>query len=117
MSAYTSAQPPYRRLGSTDRYVLGTDLTWDVGREDSGLVVSVPAGSTFDLSIPLAIRWAFSPHDDRFLKAAALHDHLLEDAWDRATAGAVFSDALRASGVPAVQRFLMWQAVSLWRWR
>ncbi|KQI68653.1 hypothetical protein AN189_10185, partial [Loktanella sp. 3ANDIMAR09] len=58
-----------------------------------------------------------SPHDPRFHKAAALHDHLLRQGWDRLTAGAVFHDALLADGVPRWRRFAMWFAVSAFKFR
>lgn len=113
------------------------ELVFEVGALGSGLRVSVPAGVTFDVSVPqhkpapinpfrwpfwflravfvIFANWLVDVHDERFRKAAALHDVLLRAGWDRATAGAVFHSALKADGVPRWQRLLMWLAVSLFK--
>ena len=114
MSAYTGAIGWHRAtLGG---YVTTAPLVWEVGRKGSQLVVTVPPDWFFDVSVPGFLRWAFSPDDPRYLKAAALHDWLLVDGWSRVAAGAVFHDALRADGVGPLRRLAMWIAVSVWRW-
>ncbi|KQI68202.1 hypothetical protein AN189_12350 [Loktanella sp. 3ANDIMAR09] len=104
------------RIDGTDRYRLTGPVMWEIGVKGSGLWVSVPRGRGFDVSVPRGLHWAVSPHDPRYLKAAALHDDLLARGWDRVTAGAVFHDALRADGVGPVRRLAMLLAVILWRW-
>jgi hypothetical protein len=62
-------------------------------------------------------RRLFDPKDHRFMKAAALHDWLLDRDWSRLTAGAIFHNALQADGVVLWRRLVMWLAVSLWKYR
>lgn len=114
MSGYTAAQGWHR--AAPGGYVTTAPLVWHVGRKDSGLIVTVPAGWFFDVSVPWCLRWAVSRHDTRYLKAAALHDYLLADDWSRVTAGAEFHEALRADQVGRGMRLVMWIAVSAWRW-
>ena len=117
MSAWTRHPGP-RTLATSpaggSRHRLDEELVWRIGHVD-GPAYAVPAGYVFELSVPLALRWLFNPHDARHHKAAALHDHMLEQGWSRITAGAEFHDALNASGVPAWRRFLMLLAVLVWR--
>lgn len=103
-----------RPIGGID-YITTAPLTWGIGRE-GGPQITIPPGATFNVSIPRPLRWWASPHDPRYLRAAALHDYLLADGWWRVTAGAVFLEALRADRVGAARRLLMWLAVSLYRW-
>lgn len=98
-------------------YRLRDDMEFDIGRPGSGLVYVVPNGFRFDVSIPRAARWFFNPHDYRYLKAAALHDHMLDQEWDAQTAAAIFYRALRASRVPAWRAVLMYLAVAVWSLR
>jgi hypothetical protein len=115
MSAYTIALPVVD-IGGGD-YLTDADLRWDLGKEGSGLTYTVPAGFRFDVSVPRILQWAFSPKDRRFLKAAALHDHMLENGWSRIESAAVFHEALKADKVSRLKRLAMFLAVALWRYR
>ena len=115
MSAYTTTLPVID-IGGGD-YITDADLRWDLGREGSGLTYVVRAGFHFDVSVPWFARWAFNPTDRRFLKAAALHDHMLLDDWSRVESAAVFHEALKADGVSRWRRLAMFLAVALWRYR
>lgn len=116
MSAYTRTPGWFRPIRGTIRYEALQELRWEVGAKGSGLFIIVPRGFIFDVSIPRLLRWAMDPHDRRFLKAAALHDAIRGDGWDRVTAGAIFHAALKADGVGRLERLFMWLAVSLYRW-
>jgi len=115
MSAYTDALPVVD-IGGGD-YLTDAPIRWDIGRKGSGLTYVVPAGFRFDVSIPGLFQWAFNPKDRRFLKAAALHDHMLIDGWSRVESAAVFHEALKADGVSSLKRLAMFLAVALWRYR
>ncbi|WP_242494023.1 DUF1353 domain-containing protein [Salipiger sp. IMCC34102] len=115
MSDYTAADPAFARLPGSIRYRVGAAFAWELGCEGSGLLVPIPQGYTFDVSIPRGLRWAFDPHDARFLKAAAVHDNLLERGWDRVSAAGPFHQALKADGVGRLARLAMLLAVALWR--
>ena len=92
-------------------------LTWEIGTLGSGLSVTIPEGSVFDVSIPKGLRWLFNPHNQHYLKAAALHDEMLRRGWSRITAGAEFHEALKSDGVTLWRRLSMWLAVSLFKYR
>ena len=103
-----------RRSG--EGYLTTAPLFWEVGRPGSGLIYVVPQDFWFDVSVPSLIQWLFSPHDPRYLRAAALHDHMLQAGWRRVMAGAVFAEALREDGVGRFTRLIMWLTVSIWKW-
>tara|TARA_R110002072_G_scaffold26966_23_gene88487 strand:+ start:437 stop:745 length:309 start_codon:yes stop_codon:yes gene_type:complete len=92
------------------------ELHWEIGRKRSGLWVVVPDDFQFNVSIPWWASWAFDPEDERFLKAAALHDYLLKQGWDRVTAAGVFNEALRADKVSARTRLAMVTGVAWYKW-
>ena len=116
MSAYTDNAAPFERLDGI-RYRVLAPITWEMGKKGSGWFFTVPAGTMFDVSIPALLRWVFSPHDPRFLKAAALHDELLIAGIDRVTAAGAFNEALKADGVSAARRLTMTAAVAFYRWQ
>lgn len=114
MSAYTDhAGSIATRLDGIE-YRLERDLVWRIGHVDGPTYV-VPAGFTFEVSVPRALQWLYDPHDRRMLKAAALHDHMLEAGWSRITAGAEFHNALKADEVPAWRRLAALIAVLVWK--
>jgi hypothetical protein len=113
MSDYTDLRDWCVPMG--DDFITVRAIRWHLGRSGSGWVYTVEAGFRFDVSIPVWAQWAFDPKDERYLKAACLHDHMLENGWSRVTAGAEFHEALRADGVGRIRRKLMWLAVSLFK--
>lgn len=115
MSKFTEARGWYRRV-SLDDYQTVKPLPWEIGAKGSNLWLTAPIGFRFDVSVPWFLRWCLNPHDARFLKAAALHDYALSLGWDRVSAAAAFSEALRADGVARTTRLLMVAAVITWNW-
>lgn len=116
MSAYTKAHGWCVPIGGI-KYRTTKTLVWRVGPETYGAEYSIPSNMVFDVSIPGALQWLFSPHDHRYLKASALHDHFLESGWDRFTAGAQFHEALKADKVPRWRRIAMALAVLFFKYR
>ena len=98
---------------SAYRYALSADLTFEIGKKGSGFSYAIPMGFDFDVSIPRPARLFFNPNDFRYLRAAAIHDHMLINGWDRQTADAAFYRALRASYVPAWRAVAMFLAVTI----
>lgn len=94
MSLYTSWVDMEHVSGL--RYRLSKSLCWAIGSK-AGPAYDVPSGFEFDVSIPRALWWAFSPYDPRYLKAAA-----------------TFYEALKADKVPALRRYLMFAGVLIW---
>ncbi|WP_210270267.1 DUF1353 domain-containing protein [Aureimonas sp. ME7] len=115
MSAYTETVVVFERLDGI-LYRQHGRTSWEIGAKGSGFWVHIDDGTVFDVSIPWALRWAFDPHDPRYLKAAALHDELLRRGFDRVTAGGAFNAALAADEVSAVRRFVMVAAVAFYGW-
>lgn len=89
-------------------------ITWEIGKKGSGLWVTVPAGFEFESSVPRLCWWFFPPDDPRFLKAAAVHDWLLEASYAAAFAAGEWHSAAKSSGAPPVRRYLAFLAVAAW---
>lgn len=74
-------------------------------------VVTVPAGFRTDFaSVPRA-PFAYWLTGGAARLASVVHDYLLVQGFQRATADAVFLEAMRASAVPWWRRVLMWSGV------
>ncbi len=114
MSLYTKRSPVVELDGNY--FLTDSPIIWDIGRKDSGLRYIVPSGFRFDVSVPKVFQWAFNPKDKKFLKAAALHDHMLINEWSRIESGAIFHEALKADGVNKWKRFTMFMAVVIWKY-
>lgn len=117
MSAFTSLVDWCEPCGG--KYFRTTKpVMWELGVKGSGLWVTVPVGYVFDVSIPRALWLILDPTDERFLKAACLHDYSLHVmGWDKVSAAALFSGALTASGVRRALRLIMVVCVIAWRFR
>lgn len=79
--------------------------------------VTVPPGFVFDVSIPRGLRWWFSPHDGRFLLAAAGHDFALSRGMGRVRAAVPFAAGLRLGGAGRWVRLAMVLAVICNKWK
>lgn len=115
MSAYTAADVAFEHVGGI-RYRQRGRTSWEIGYKGSGHFEHVEDGTVFDVSIPRLLWRFFDPHDQRFFKAAALHDELLKRGFDRVTAAGAFNQALKADGVSAARRLAMTAAVAFYRW-
>ena len=85
--------------GGSRGYVSVKDVSWEIGKKKSGWVLTVPAGREFESSVPTLsykntwlqkllgwfqpFHWVLSPDDPRFLKAALIHDVLLESGYTK----------------------------------
>lgn len=99
------------KKGGSRGYVVTAAFTWDIGRAGSDLKLHVPVGREFESSVPRCLQWLWSPDDPYFLKAAVVHDILLEDG-----NGAVFSDsqwfdAAASVGAPMWRTWLAYGAM------
>lgn len=89
--------------GNCRDYRMTVTMTWDIGQRGSGWVLNIPEGSEFESSVPRGLHWALSPHDPYFLKAAAVHDTLLEQGFRRAFADSQWYEAALSEGAPPVK--------------
>lgn len=95
-------------------FELSAPLMWEVGKLGSGLVVTVPKGFRFEVSVPDRLRWLINPRDRRYLLAAAVHDHLVAEKWSNNRSAIEFYHGLKAMGVGRVERFILTACVLAW---
>lgn len=105
--------PNFTRL-SDGHYMTNAPLRWRIGGPMVDHPVIIPAGFTFDSSVPWYLRWLLSPHDPRFLLAACVHDWLLEQGYGRAQAAAEWYDGARKGGAPYKLARRYYVAVAWW---
>lgn len=112
MSAATDFDDFVRRAGI--QYEVGSLLQWEIGKEGSGLWLSIPRGFHFDSSIPIWLRWLISPHRREWLLAACVHDFLLINGFDKAFAAGEWYRASLAkdAGNPLLRPALL--VIILW---
>ena len=116
MSVYTNSRDWYE-YDHGIFYRVTQPIEWLVGSVETGATYTIPVGAQFDVSVPRYARWLCNPHNPKYFKAAALHDHFLSIGWDRFTAGAQFHQALKADGVPKLRRALMALAVLFFKYQ
>jgi hypothetical protein len=107
---------PWYSLYKDTSYITERPISFELGFKGSGFTYTVPVDFIFDVSVPKGLKWLISPHNPKYLKAAAIHDHMLFSGWDRPTAGGVFQAVLKVSGVNSTKRLAMFFAVTLWKW-
>ena len=64
--------------GGERGYVTTRAVTWNLIWKGSPLLLTLPPGSELESSVPYSLRWLWSPDDPFYLKAALIHDVLLE---------------------------------------
>lgn len=120
------------KLTADDRCVweVATPLSYEVGAENSGEVVTVPRGATTDLASIPRFAWSVGfPPDGPWLKAAVIHDFLYRTKgaciwggsrwmtrvlpYTRAEADGILREAMKVLGVGAFERGVIWSAVRI----
>jgi hypothetical protein len=86
--------------GGARRYVTTRAISWGIGAKGSPWRLIIPAGREFESSVPRFARWILSPDDPRFLRAALIHDHLLEAGFRPFFAAGEWYDAALSQGAP-----------------
>lgn len=84
--------------GGARGYVTTAPVNVSIGKSGSGWFLSIAPGREFESSVPRLLRWILSPHDPRFLRAALIHDHLLETGHRPFFAAGEWHAAARADG-------------------
>ena len=92
------------RKGGSRGYVVVRPVTWHIGKKNSGWIFTVEAGREFESSVPWFARWLLSQDDPYFLKAAAIHDKLIEEGYRRPFCDAEWLDAARSVKAPKLKR-------------
>jgi len=75
-----------------------------LGKKGAAHPLIIPHGFEFESSVPRGLRWVLSPDDPRFLKAAAVHDWLLENGYQTDFADSQWRDAARSDHAPRWKR-------------
>lgn len=104
-------RPEWCRPGGSRGYVVTHPLFWQIGKKGSGWVLTVPKGKEFESSVPRLFHWALSPDDPNFLKAAAIHDTLLEAGYRPAFADSQWFEAALSERAPALKAWLAYSGM------
>ena len=70
--------PAWCIKGGARGYVTTRVVTWNLMWKSSPFILTIPAGREFESSVPRSLQWLWSPDDPFYLKAALIHDVLLE---------------------------------------
>jgi hypothetical protein len=89
--------------GGLRGYVVTSPLIWEIGKNKSGWVFTVPVGKEFESSVPKCLQWLWSPDDPYYLKAAAIHDTLLENGYRPQLADSQWVEAAMSVGAPRIK--------------
>lgn len=103
-----------KRANTRRYYILLSPLAWDIGKKSSGWTLTMPAQTTFNLSVPKAFEWLISSHDRQLLPAACVHDELLRLGFDKPFAAAEFRRACTARGVKPLKAWALFFATLFW---
>lgn len=105
----------FDKIAGTHRdYLTGSDLSWDVGRKGSGWKLIIKRGFKVNVSAPGFLEWAIDVHNEDLLAAAAIHDWLLEQGFDKAFASSEFRRTLRARGLSHIKAWSFFFATLVW---
>lgn len=101
-----SDTPNWCCKGGSRGYVTTNTVTWDLMWKGSPFQLTILPGREFESSVPRLLRWAWSPDDPHFLKAALIHDTLLESGSRGFEADSQWRAAALAAGAPAFKTAL-----------
>ena len=91
------------RRGGSRGYVVVKPIVWHLGKKNSGFAITIPVGREFESSVPKLLRRIWSAHDPFFLKAAAIHDYLLEEGFFPDTADSEWLQAGLSENSPRLK--------------
>ena len=101
--------------GGSREYVVVRSFGWWIGMKDSGWMLEIPVGKEFESSVPWWLKWVFSPDDPFFLKAAAIHDALLEMGTRNLFADSQWIEAAMSDHAPALRTWFAYFGMLLRR--
>lgn len=100
-----------------NRWCLLREFTYHLGRDDSGITITVPRGFITDFASTPRFVWSLFPPWGKHGKAAVLHDWLYAHRLlSRAMADAAFLEAMGVLGVSRFKRWTIYSAVRLFGW-
>lgn len=96
-----------------DKYFTTEPMTWNIGKKDSEWKMTIPANFEFENSVPRLAYFFINPDDPYFLKAACIHDYLIETGFKRVFADAIWLDVTRAENAPIWKRELAYYLMQI----
>ena len=95
-------------------WVTRQEFGYDIGQEDSGNSIDVPAGFMTDFASVPRLLWAILPRWGKYGNAAVIHDYCYwEQSRSRKESDRIFREAMDVLKVPAFTARLMYRAVRL----
>jgi hypothetical protein len=119
MSAFAGALSVTELDANVRCWRLNVPLVYEI---DTGRLIEVPQGFVTDGASVPRVFWSVLPPWGRYSRAAVLHDLLCalldkgtphDEAPTRRDADAIFFDAMAASGVNVVTRWVLWIGVRI----
>ena len=94
------------KQGGSRGWIVVKQVNWEIGKKGSDWDFHVEVGREFESSVPWFLKWVLDPNDPYFLKAAAIHDKLIEEGYRRPFCDAEWLDATRSVKAPKLKREL-----------
>ena len=89
--------------GGSRGYVTASNMHWDIGLHNSGWVLTISQGTEFESSVPFLLRWFLSRDDPKYLKAALVHDVLLDRGFRPAFADSQWFEVALSEHAPVLK--------------
>ena len=103
------------RKGGSRGYVTTQTVSWNLMWKGSPFVLEIPPGREFESSVPRGLHWLWSPDDPFFLKAALIHDVLIESGARGFEADSQWRAAALSDQAPALRTGVAYCAMLLRR--
>lgn len=106
----------WAKRGETRDYITTKRLEWEIGKKHSGWVLIIPEGKEFESSVPKWLHKIWSPDDLHYLKAAVIHDTLLELGFRKAFADSQWFEAALSENAPKIKTAIAYSLIRLRRY-
>ncbi len=99
------------KKGGSRGYVTTRPVHWNLMWKGSPFVLKIPAGREFESSVPRTLQWLWSPDDPHYLKAAVIHDVLLESGSRWVEADSQWFAAALSEQAPRLKTAIAWSCM------
>lgn len=101
--------------GGARGYTTTRTVTWNLMWKGSPFILTIEPGRSFESSVPRSLQWFWSPDDPYYLKAALIHDVLLESGSRWIEADSQWFAAALSEHAPPIKTALAWSGMILRR--
>lgn len=100
-----------------DLWVTTREITYEIGKKDSGIKIIIPSGTITDLATIPRILWPIiNPNNPREASAFVLHDYLCNiEGFSKLVADSILRESLIVLGTSKTKSTLFFIAITLWR--